>query len=139
MEHERVFPASYRLDSLAQLWERTFPQHEAFEKDGLHPKWHFATYMIEIAMLEADLRCPAFRHTREGQPIVIVLADGWNLEGMSRTKIELYQMINASVLDTATVGVQEQVPRLARALLRLLLQEVEVRGVEPYRAVDHPA
>ena len=63
MAHERVFPASYQLNELAQLWERTFPQHEAFEKDGLHPKGHFATYMIEIAMLEADLRCPAFRHT----------------------------------------------------------------------------
>ena len=58
MEHERVFPASYRLASLAQLWERTFPLHEAFEKDGLHPKGPLATYMIEIAMSEVDLRCP---------------------------------------------------------------------------------
>ena len=67
--------SSYQLNALAQLWERTFPQHAAFEQDGVHPKGHFATYMIEIAMLEADLRCPAFSHTREGQPIFFVLAD----------------------------------------------------------------
>ncbi len=40
----------------------------------------------------------------EGQPIVIVLADGWNHEGMASAKIELYQRIKANVLDTATVG-----------------------------------
>ncbi len=68
------------------------------------PKGTFATYMVEIAMLEADFRCPAFRHIWEGQPIVIVFADGWNLDGRSKTKIELYQKIKASVLDTVTVG-----------------------------------
>ena len=102
--HFRVFPASYQLNELARLWEQTYPSHDAFEKDGLHPKAHFATYMIEIAMVEANLRCPLFHQTREGQPIVIVLADGWNHEGMSRAKIELYQMSKANVLDTATVG-----------------------------------
>ena len=45
-----------------------------------------------------------FHQTREGQPIVIVLADGWNHEGMSPAKIEEYQTIKANVLDTVTVG-----------------------------------
>ena len=104
LDHHTVFPPNYRLDALAQLWERTFPQHPAFEKDGLLPRAPFATYMIEVALLEACEALPELLRTRRGQPIVVVLADGWNHSGMSADRIELYQNIKASVLDTTTVG-----------------------------------
>ena len=71
-----VFPASYQLNELVRLWGQTYPAHEAFEKDGLHPKAHFAMYMIEIASVDANLQFPLFHQTTEGQPIAIVLADG---------------------------------------------------------------
>ncbi len=61
-------------------------------------------YLIGVALAEANLQSPSFHRTREGQPIVIVLADGWNHALQNQTQIDLYRTIKANVLDTATVG-----------------------------------
>ncbi len=42
--HHRLFPESYRLHKLAELWEQAFPTLNAFVTDGIHPKEHFALY-----------------------------------------------------------------------------------------------
>ena len=62
-------------------------------------------YLIGVAMVEMNRRCPEFSQTRADMPILIVVADGWNhLEEPQQDRVELYQRIKAELLDTATVG-----------------------------------
>ncbi len=40
--YHQLFPDSYQLCKLADLWEQNFPMLPAWETDGIHPKEHFA-------------------------------------------------------------------------------------------------
>ena len=69
--HHRLFPESYRLHKLAELWEQAFPTLNAFETDGIHPKEHFALCLSGIAMIEMNRIYPEFSQTRANMPILI--------------------------------------------------------------------
>ncbi len=65
--HHRLFPESYRLHKLAELWSKL----NAFETDGIHPKEHFALYLIGTAMIEMNRIYAEFSQTRVKMPILI--------------------------------------------------------------------